>query len=119
MSDALIAGRQASAHRMIQRWGGIGYLIRGSEQRVCTMARMEYSPRERGLYADLTSRIRISMIGLATLPDHEQDEVIYKGERFKILLPPEGPQVTGVFVYIDLNCIHSSAATDDEDPSTT
>lgn len=117
MSDALIAGRQASAHRMIQRWGGIGYLVRGATQRACTMARMEYQPRERGLYADLSSRIRVSMIGLAVLPDHEQDEVLYKGERYKILLPPEGPKVTGVFVYIDLNCMFSQA--DDGDPSTT
>jgi hypothetical protein len=116
MSDALIAGRQASAHRMIQRWGGVGYLIRNGVQRACTMARMEYSPRERGLYADKSSRIRVSMIGLAVLPDHEQDEVIYKGERYKILQLPEGPRVTDVFVYIDLNVMFSVG---DEDPSFT
>lgn len=114
MSDALIAGRQAAAHRMIARWGGIGYLSRSGVTRACTMARMDYKPTERGLYLDKSSRIRVSMIGLAVLPDHEQDQVLYKGERYKILLPPEGPRVTDKFVYIDLNVIYTQA---DDDPS--
>jgi hypothetical protein len=101
MSDALIAGRQASAHRMIQRWGGVGYLVRSGVQRVATMARMEYTPRERGLYGDKASKIRISTIGLATAPDHELDTIIYKGEEYNIILPVEGPRVTGVFVFYD------------------
>ena len=108
MSDALIAGRQASAHRMIQRWGGIGYLVRNSVQRAATMARMEYSPRERGLFGDKASRIRVSVIGLATPPDHEQDTIIYKGEEYKILTPVEGPRVTGVFIYYDCNCMFAN-----------
>lgn len=117
MSDALIKGRQVSAHRMIQRWGGIGYLIRGSEQRAATMARMEYTPRERGLFDDRASRIRISVIGLAVAPDHELDEVIWKGERYKILTPVEGPRVTNEFIYYDCNCMYTQL--DDGDPSTT
>lgn len=116
MSDALIAGRQASAHRMIQRWGGIGYLVRGGEQRACTMARMEYTPRERGLFGDKASRIRISVIGLAVAPDYEQDTILYKGEEYNILTPVEGPRVTGVFIYYDCNCMFTE---NEGDPSTT
>lgn len=103
-----IKGRQKSAHRMIQRWGGIGYLIRGADQRAATMARMEYAPKERGLYADLSSRIRISTIGLVVPPDHEQDQILYKGERYRILLPVEGPRVTEEFIYYDCNSIYVS-----------
>lgn len=108
MSDQLIAGRQAAAHRMIQRWGGIGYLIRGSVQRAATMARMEYTPRERGLYADKSSRIRVSAIGLVLPPDHEQDRILYKGEEYNILMPVEGPRVTGVFIYYDCNAMFTN-----------
>jgi hypothetical protein len=110
MSDALIAGRKASAHRMIQRWGGIGYLIRGGVQRAATMARMEYTPKERGLYGDKASRIRISTIGLATPPDHEQDTILYKGELYNILTPVEGPRVTNDFIYYDCNSMFTGPA---------
>jgi hypothetical protein len=110
MSDALINGRKASAHRMIQRWGGIGYLVRSGVQRVATMARMEYTPKERGLFGDKASKIRISAIGLAVAPDHEQDTIIYKGEEYNILLPVEGPRVTGVFVYYDCNVMFTQDA---------
>lgn len=116
MSDALIAGRKASAHRMIQRWGGIGYIVRGGVQRAATMARMEYTPRERGLYEDKASRIRVSTIGLAVAPDHEQDTILYKGESYNIITPVEGPRVTGEFVYYDCNCMFTQP---DDDPSNT
>jgi hypothetical protein len=105
-----IASRQQSAHRMIQRWGGIGYLVRGGVQRAATMARMEYSPKERGLYLDGSSRLRISVIGLATPPDHEQDQIIYKGETYNIILPVEGPRVTGVFIFYDCNSMYVAQA---------
>lgn len=105
-----IASKQQSAHRMIKRWGGIGYLVRAGVQRAATMARMEYSPRERGLYLDKSSRIRISAIGLATPPDHEQDMILYMGEEYKIILPVEGPRVTGVFVYYDCNSMFTQVS---------
>lgn len=107
MSEALIKGRQAAAHRMIQRWGGIGYLVRDNVQRAATMARMEYRPAERGLFEDKSSNIRVSVIGLAVAPDHEQDEILYKGERYRILTPVTGPRVTNEFVYYDCNVMFS------------
>lgn len=95
---------------MIQRWGGIGYLVRGSTQRVATMARMEYSPRERGLYGDKASRIRVSVIGLAIAPDHERDTIIYKGETYNILTPVEGLRITGEFIYYDCNVMFTATS---------
>jgi hypothetical protein len=108
MSAALIAQKQASAHRMIQRWGGIGYLIRDGVQRAATMARMEYTPRERGLFGDKASRIRISAIGLAVAPHHELDTILYEGEEYKILDEVTGPRVTNVFVYYDCNSMFTN-----------
>lgn len=103
-----IKGRQLSAHRMIQRWGGMGYLLRGSDQRAATMARMDYKPTERGLYLDGSANIRISAIGLATAPDHELDLVIYKMTTYRIILPVTGPRVTEQFVYYDCNCVETT-----------
>jgi hypothetical protein len=109
MNDALVAQKQASAHRMIQRWGGIGYLVRGNTQRAATMARLDYTPKERGLYGDKASRIRVSVIGLAVPPDHEQDTILYKGEEYHILTPVEGPRLTGAFIYYDCNSMFTGA----------
>lgn len=108
MSDALIAQKQASAHRMIQRWGGIGYLVRGGVQRAATMARIEYTPKERGLFDDKTSRIRVSVIGLAVPPDHEQDTVLYKGEQSNIIRPVSGPRITDAFIYYDCETVFTN-----------
>jgi hypothetical protein len=101
---------------MIQRWGGVGYLIRDGEQRVATMARMEYTPRERGLFGDKASRIRISAIGLAVMPDFELDTISYEGETYNIVTPVEGPRVTGLFIYYDCNAMQTDAT---DDPSAT
>lgn len=105
-----IAKRQASAHRMIQRWGGIGYFVRAGAQRAATMARMEYTPKERGLYEDKSSKIRVSVVGLVTPPDHELDVVLYMGEEYKIILPVEGPRVTNEFIFYDCICMFTSLA---------
>lgn len=105
MTAARIKSRQLGAHRMIQRWGGIGYLLRASVQRAATMARMEYRPAERGLYLDKSVNIRISVIGLATPPDHEQDQIIFRGQLYNILMPVTGPSPDGDFVFYDCNSI--------------
>jgi hypothetical protein len=73
---------------------------------------MEYTPRERGLYLDAACRLRVSTVGLATAPHHEQDTIMYEGEEFRIVLPVEGPRVTGEFIYYDCHAmgITSSAS---------
>lgn len=103
MAHINIKGRQQSAHRMIQRWGGIGYLVRANVQRAATMARVDFAPKERGLFLDGSSRIRVSAIGLSVPPDFEQDTIIYKGELYRILMPATGPRVTNEFVFYDCN----------------
>lgn len=93
---------------MIQRWGGFGYLVRAGVQRVATMARMEYSPRERGLFGDKAARMRISAVGLSTAPHHELDTILYQGAHYNILTPVEGPRVTDEFVHYDCNVVETS-----------
>lgn len=93
---------------MIQRWGGIGYLVRAGVQRAATMARMEYTPKERGLFQDKGARMRVSVIGLATPPNHELDTILYLGAHYNIVLPVSGPRVTDVFIYYDCDAVETS-----------
>lgn len=101
---------QQSAHSMIADNGAMGELVRNGIPRNATMARMEYSPRERGLFADKTAKMRISAIGLAQAdgPNFELDKIVYLGVHYNILLPAEGPRVRNEFIYWDCNVIETS-----------
>jgi hypothetical protein len=104
-----VKSRQQSAHRMIQRYGGdtpLGYLDRGGTTRAATMCRMDYTPKANGVALDRVSKIRISTIGLATPPDFELDEILYAGERYRILDEPTGPRLGAAFVYYDCNVVY-------------
>lgn len=103
-------GRQQSAHKMIARWGGVGQIVRGSTPRNATMARIEYTPRERqGLQVDAECKIRISLVGLTVPPDHEQDYITFRGKTYKILLPPTGPSADGeTFAFYDCSVVGTS-----------
>lgn len=91
-----MAGRQQSAHKMIAKWGGIGQLNRNGVLRNATMARMEYTTRERaGLQVDVECKIRISCVGLTVPPDMDQDLITFNGKNYKMLLPPSGPSADG------------------------
>lgn len=99
-----MAGRQQSAHKMIARWGGVGQLVRNGVSRPATMARMDYTPRERAsLQIDAETRLRISSVGVTLAPDHEQDLIVFGGKTFKMLMPPSGPSTDVVtFAYWDV-----------------
>ena len=99
----MMQGRQQSAHDMIARWGGVGQLVRSGVSRNATMARMDYTPRERdSLAIDAETRIRISAYKLTTPPHHELDIIVFKGKNYRILLPPTGPSSDGeTFAYYD------------------
>lgn len=101
---------------MIADNGGMGEIVRNGVPRDAMMARMEYAPRERGLYQDKTARMRVSAIGLAQVdaPNHELDKIVYLGVHYNILLPVEGPRVRNDFIYWDCNVIETS---DDGAPS--
>ena len=101
MVNLHVKSRQQSAHRMIQRWGGMGYLVRATVQRAVTMARMDYTPKANGVALDKVSRIRISVIGLSTPPDAELDEIIFQGEKYRITSEPTGPSPGNDFVFYD------------------
>lgn len=99
---------------MIRRYGGASALTarleRDGAQRRCIAARLEYDYKERGLYAENSSRILISTIGLVLPePDFELDAIIYAGERFKIVQPIDGfRQGVGTILYYDCNVVFHS-----------
>lgn len=96
--------RQQAAHKMIERWGVYGFLIRNGVQRKAMMARMDYTPREREkLVIDAETRLRISCVGVTIPPDLEQDVISFGGRTYKILMPPTGPSADGVtFAFWDV-----------------
>jgi hypothetical protein len=102
-----MGGRQASAHKMIARWGGVGKLVNATDStqfRTATMARMDYTPKEREkLAVDAETRLRISAVGLVTPPDMDNEYIVYAGKTFKILMPPAGPSSDGAaFAFWDV-----------------
>lgn len=107
------ARSQKSAHRMIARWGGgqnNGKLVRASGSRTATMAMLEYTPKERGLFSDGSVRIYVSALNLKVGPDEQLDTIEFRGKTYRILLPPVGPRPNGLVVmYYDCNCIEFTA----------
>jgi hypothetical protein len=104
---------QASAHRLIKHFGGgvenNGALVRAGVSRLATMARVDYTPKERELFVDGSEKILVSAIGLTVPPDHEQDLVEYKGDRLRIVMPPLGPRPDGTVAYYELICLHQES----------
>lgn len=97
-------------HAHIVRWGkgpNNGALIRGTTRRVVTLAMVEYTPRERGLFQDGAVRFWMSALNVAeaNIPDHEQDILEFRKRRYKILLPPVGQQPDGSWIAFDLSCM--------------
>lgn len=105
---------QQTAFKLIQRWGGQGFLIRDGVARPCTAARQTYSPQQRGLFLDGSERYFIAALGLAVEPDCEQDQFRFKGAGNKTMLyritqPPVGPRPNGLVMFYDCNVILISA----------
>lgn len=99
-------------HAHIARWGGgvdNGYLIRSGIKRRVTMGLSEYSPRERGLFADGAVRFMISAlknggterIPLDEVPTPDLDVIEFAGRRFNILMLPQGAQPDGTWIAFD------------------
>ena len=83
-----------SAYNQIKRWGGAqgskAKLVRAGVQRACVAARLEFTPRERGLYEDGVSKFYVAALGLAVAPDNEQDEFLFDGKLYRIIQPVSG-----------------------------
>lgn len=95
---------QKDAHLMIVRWGGgakLGKLNRAGTTRPCTIARMEYKPTERGLYADGSNKFAVSAYDLTVGPDHELDVIQFKGRNYRIIMPVAGPRPDGTVVFYE------------------
>ena len=103
-------------HGHIVRWGGgvnNGFLVRNGVKRIATMAMLEYTPKERGLFADGAVRFWVSAVSIYNVevkwPNHELDVVEFKKRRYKILLPPAGQQPDGTWIAFDLSCMFTGA----------
>lgn len=105
------ARSQKSAHRLISRWGGAGFLIRAGVKRPITCARADYKPSERGLYVDGAERIYISTVGITVEPDFELDMIQFNKKIYKITLPVVGPRPAGIVVFYDCSVLYSEPAT--------
>jgi hypothetical protein len=96
-----------SADRLIKRWGGRGYIIREGVKRPAYMARLDYTPRERGLYQDGAERMYVS--GLTPVgPDMEKDMLEFNGKTYRIVLPVTGPRPNGLIIYYDCSIMLTS-----------
>lgn len=98
-----LAHSQRTALRIITRWGGVGYLLRGGSARECICARSDYTPQQRGLFLDGSERFFIAALGLAVPPDFELDMLRFKEFEYRILLPPAGPRPNGLVMFYDCN----------------
>lgn len=102
-----IPAMQKRAERLIRSWGGDqkGQIVRGGTVRATAfMALNDYSPRERGLFADGSVRLAVSAVGLAEL-DYNQDTIVFLGKTFKLPVPVGGGRPDGTVVYFDANAI--------------
>lgn len=105
---------QQRIHQQILRFGGVeatkARLERDGTLRRCVAGRLEYDFKERGLFAENSSRILISTIGLVLPePDFQLDNILFAGDRYKILLPINGfRQGPGSILYYDCNVIFHS-----------
>jgi hypothetical protein len=100
-------------HNQIVRWGGgtnNGKLVRAGASRFATMAMVEYTPRERGLFADGAVRFWISAMNVTAVnvPDENLDVLQFKGRQYKIILPPAGQQPDGTWIAFDCSCMFQS-----------
>jgi hypothetical protein len=99
-------------HGHIARWGGgqnKGFLVRNGVKRPATMAMIEYTPRERGLFADGAVRFWISALGVVPVnyPNEELDTIQFKSIGYKIILPPAGQQPDGSWIAFDCSCMRT------------
>lgn len=98
---------QASATRIIKRWGGPvkGSIVRAGVKRSAWMARLEYKPAERALVIDGACIIRIAVEGVSVEPDQELDYLEYNGKKYRILSPVTGPRPNGTVIFWDCSSV--------------
>lgn len=103
------------AHRQIVRFGrtpanplALGKLRRDGVDRTCTVAIVEYSPREKGLVLDEAMRALVSTLELSEPPDHERDLLIHMGKSYRLVAPDVGPRPGGVPIFHDLQVLYNA-----------
>lgn len=101
------ARSQASATRMIKRWGGPvkGFIVRNGVKRAAWMARLEFKPSERALVIDGACRFYIATEGVTVGPEQGPDHLEYKGKTYRIVAPVSGPRPNDTIMYYDATVV--------------
>lgn len=103
-----LGAMQASATRLITKWGGPASLIREGVKRDCIAAIGSYSPRERALVHEDAVRILIKA-PLILPPDHKLDEIEFpknSGKLYRIRVKPSGLASDGkTWIKYDCECL--------------
>jgi len=102
-----------SVNERIRYWGGReatrARLVRDGQQRVCVAARLEYTPRERGLFEDGSSRILIAGNSVTIPPDNELDLLLFAGKHYRIMQVTGYRQGDDTVLYYDCNVVECDA----------
>ena len=107
-----ILSMQKRCESLIRRWGASkrGQIVRSASVRATAyMAFKEFTPSERGLFADDARNIAVSAVGLSDI-DFEQDTIIFSGNTYKILSPPRGARPDGNVVYYQVPVVQIKGA---------
>jgi hypothetical protein len=105
---AFLPKTQKIAHRLIRLWGGNqkGQIIRDGVTRAeAYMARMDYTPKEQGLFLEGSERMAVSSLGQTEEIDFEQDKLIFAGKQYRIVSPVKGPRPSGLIIFFDCNVV--------------
>jgi hypothetical protein len=105
-------GSQGRAGELIARWGKPAKLLRieGGQLRDCIAAKLEFSPRERGLIMEGAERVLIAANGLTIAPDHQLDMFInlITSKQYRIVQPVKGPRPGDVAIFYDLSIVYDA-----------
>ena len=105
------ARSQKKAHNFIARWGGKGLLVRNGVARSATMARLDYTPRERAMFLDGAERFLVSSLDQPVGPEYELDVIQFRGREYRIAMPPTGPKPFDIQIFWDCSVLFSKPTT--------
>lgn len=106
-------------NQQLRKWGGRealrARLVRDGAERRCVAARLEYTPKERGLFLDGSSRILIAGDSVTEPPHHEHDIILFAGEYYRMPVPVVGyRQGNDTVLYYDCNVVRTDPPSTEE-----
>jgi hypothetical protein len=108
---------QNTVHRLIKRWGKIGYLRRDGVDRPAHMVLIDVKPRDRDLVEEGSKLCAVSVKGLNTPPDRDADVVVFAGVVYRISSPVRALSSDGVTAYYEFSVLYDSTESSPVDAS--